>query len=138
MADKADNVFIDTNILIYAYSETESEKKEKVLSLLENEIICLSTQVINEFIWIMHGKFNIDMNSLKMITDNFFEIYSMSLLNHSTIVKAIDTALQYKFSYWDSLIVASALESNCAILYTEDLQHGQIINGSLSIINPFK
>jgi predicted nucleic acid-binding protein len=138
MADEINKIFIDTNILIYAYSETEKEKKEKVLSLLEDEIICLSTQVINEFIWVMYGKFNVDIKSLKLITDNLFEMYQVSLIKDSTIAKAIDTVLQHKLSYWDSLIVASAIESNCDILYTEDLQHGQVINGSLSVLNPFK
>ncbi len=138
MAGEINKVFIDTNILIYAYSETEREKKERVLSLLENEIICLSTQVINEFIWVMNGKFNVDIKSLKLITDNLFEMYQVSLIKNSTIAKAIDIVLQYKLSYWDSLIVASSVESNCGILYTEDLQHGQVINGSLSVLNPFK
>ncbi|SDN51183.1 PIN domain-containing protein [Desulfonauticus submarinus] len=45
---------------------------------------------------------------------------------------------KYKFSYWDSLIVASALENNCSILYTEDMQDGQIIEKKLEIVNPFK
>ncbi len=57
-------VFIDTNILLYAYSSSEIAKKEKVLLLLENEIISLSTQVINEFIWVMSRKFNVGMDSL--------------------------------------------------------------------------
>jgi predicted nucleic acid-binding protein len=57
-------VFIDTNILLYAYSSSEIAKKEKVLLLLENEMISLSTQVINEFIWVMSRKFNVGMDSL--------------------------------------------------------------------------
>ncbi|MBI4690053.1 MAG: PIN domain-containing protein [Nitrospirae bacterium] len=136
--EEISRIFVDTNILIYAYSETEPKKKEMVLSLLGHEMVCLSTQVISEFIWVMNGKFNIDMKSLKVITDNLFEIYTVFRINNSTIVKAIDTALQFHFSYWDSLIVASAIESNCRVLYTEDLQHGQIINSNLSVLNPFK
>jgi len=45
---------------------------------------------------------------------------------------------KYNLSYWDSLIVASALENDCSILYTEDLQHEQVIEGKLKIINPFE
>ena len=45
--------------------------------------------------------------------------------------------LDYKFSYWDSLIVSSAIESKCSILYSEDMQHNQIINERLKILNPF-
>lgn len=46
--------------------------------------------------------------------------------------------LKYKYSYWDSLILASAIENNCSILYTEDMQYNQIIEKQLKLINPFK
>jgi len=54
-----------------------------------------------------------------------------------TILKACEIAARYQFSFYDSMIVAAALESNCEILYTEDMQHNQIINNTLTIINPF-
>lgn len=130
-------VFMDTNVLIYAYSETEPEKKEKVLALLEKKAICLSTQVINEFIWTMSRKFSIAMDLLKLVTYNFFSMYEVFLLDEETIVKAIELVEQRHFSYWDSLIISAALRTNCNILYTEDLQNGQIIDNKLTITNPF-
>ena len=60
-----DRVFVDTNVLIYAYSDTEIEKKEISLRTLENKEIIISTQVINEFIWNMHNKFQIDIELLR-------------------------------------------------------------------------
>lgn len=54
-----------------------------------------------------------------------------------TIVKAIDLVEQRHFSYWDSLIISAALRTNCNILYTEDLQNGQVIDNKLTISNPF-
>jgi len=54
-----------------------------------------------------------------------------------TILKACEIAARYQLSFYDSMIVAAALESNCEILYTEDMQHNQIINNTLTIINPF-
>jgi len=54
-----------------------------------------------------------------------------------TIRKNIELCLRYNFSYWDSQIIASALESGCNILFTEDMQHGQVIEGILTIKNPF-
>ena len=45
---------------------------------------------------------------------------------------------KYKFSYWNSLIIASALQNNCTILYSEDMQHNQLIENKLRIINPFE
>ncbi len=59
MVNENAKVFIDTNILLYAYSSSEITKKEKVLLLLENEMISLSTQIMNEFIWVMSRKFNV-------------------------------------------------------------------------------
>jgi predicted nucleic acid-binding protein len=54
-----------------------------------------------------------------------------------TIFKACNIAERYQYSFYDSLIISAALESNCDILYSEDLQHNQIIDGVLTIINPF-
>ncbi len=67
MAAESGDIFVDTNILIYAYSDTELEKKKKVLSLLTTESVAISTQVVNEFIWVMHRKFNVEYGLLKLI-----------------------------------------------------------------------
>lgn len=56
MDDADRKIFLDTNVLVYAYSNTEVEKKTSVLPLLEDESVCLSTQVINEFVWVMNKK----------------------------------------------------------------------------------
>jgi predicted nucleic acid-binding protein len=58
-------------------------------------------------------------------------------LNLETLVSAFDLRKRYRLSWWDSLIVASALETECDFLYTEDLQHGQTLEGRLQVINPF-
>lgn len=130
-------VFLDTNILIYAYSNTETDKKEKVMGILSDDAVCFSTQVINEFIWVMNRKYKVNMDSLRIITNNLFEMYVVSLVDRATIGQAIDIASRYKYSYWDSLIVSSSIESGCDILYTEDMQHGQVVNNGLRILNPF-
>jgi predicted nucleic acid-binding protein len=50
----------------------------------------------------------------------------------------MDLNIRHHLSYWDSLIIAAALEANCAILYSEDRQHGQLFNNQLTIVNPFR
>jgi predicted nucleic acid-binding protein len=136
--DNADRkIFLDTNVLVYAYSNTEVEKKAMVLPLLEDEWVCLSTQVINEFVWVMNKKFNVPMDSLRHIVKNLFGLYHVSIVTDATITKAMDLSSQLNFPYWDSLIVASALESGCDILFTEDLQHNQVIDNRLTVRNPF-
>ena len=132
-----DRVFVDTNVLIYAYSGTEPEKKEKSLIILEKEDVMISTQVINEFIWNMHNKFQIDIETLKELTDRLFNRFRISFIEKNTISRALDLVRQYKYSYWDCLIIASALKNDCSSLYTEDMQHNLIIENKLRIVNPF-
>ena len=133
-----DRVFLDTNVLIYAYSDTEPEKKEISLITLERKNIVISTQVINEFIWNMNKKFHVNIELLKNLIDILFKRFRVSLIERATIIQAFDIVKQYKYSYWDSLIIASALENNCSILFSEDMQHNQLIENKLKIINPFE
>lgn len=109
MGDAGKKIFLDTNVLIYAYSETEEEKKAKVLPL----------------------------HSLSQVVKNLFDLYHVGVINDSTITKAMDMSSRLKLPYWDSLIVSSALEAGCDMLYTEDLQHGQVIENRLTVKNPF-
>ena len=137
MVTKVGDIFVDTNVLIYAYSDTELEKKKKVLSLLTTESVAISTQVVNEFIWVMNRKFNVDFGSLKFIINNIFDLYKVCIINQPAVLKAIDLSKRLNFSYWDSLMLASALELGCNIFYTEDLQNGQNIDNQIMVINPF-
>jgi len=133
-----DKVFLDTNILIYAYSGTEPDKRYIALTILEEHSIVISIQVLNEFIWIMNRKYRISFEKLQILSDIFWRKFEVVLLRKSSVDKALSVANQYKYSYWDSLIIVSALENKCKILYTEDMQDGQIIEGKLKIENPFK
>ena len=133
-------VFIDTNILIYAYVNTNEFKHLKSREILykENfdEDMILSTQILSEFssVLIKH-KITIDK-----IESFFYEIINSILaVNISTITieSAYNIKKRYKFSWWDSVIVATALEYDCNLIITEDLQHNQLIEGQLRVINPF-
>ncbi len=137
MTDNPSPFFIDTNVLVYAYSETEPEKKQIALQLLADRSICMSTQVINEFVWIMSSKYRVDMKLLSDVAKNLFLMYRMDTVDDKTITAAIDLSVRYRLAYWDSLIVSSALRLNCPTLYSEDLQHGQVFENHLTITNPF-
>jgi predicted nucleic acid-binding protein len=86
----------------------------------------------------MNRKYEISFEKLQILSDIFWRKFEVVLLRKSSADKALSLANQYKYSYWDSLIIASALENKCKILYTEDMQDGQIIEGKLKIENPFK
>ncbi|WP_353573098.1 PIN domain-containing protein [Candidatus Albibeggiatoa sp. nov. BB20] len=130
------NVFVDTNIFVYAklFNEKDKLKYQKAVSFFNNQTsqVIISTQVLNEFsnVLLRHK-----------VTDNAIiaavnEIAKVSLLTLETVQKAWQIKQQYHFSYWDSLIISAALLENCETLFTEDLQHGQLIEKQLVIQNP--
>lgn len=135
----SDSCFFDTNTIVYLYSEDEKEKQHRILSLISNrESNFISPQVINETINVMHRKMKIDYQDINNVIAELLENFAISDFTVATIKIAVKVADKYGFSYYDSLIIASALESNCQILYTEDMHHQQIIDNSLKIVNPFK
>ena len=133
-----DKIFLDTNILIYAYSTDEPTKKNAIDMLLQqNSKILISTQVINEFINVMHKKRKVSYDNLIIAVQELFQNFIVVAIENATINNALCIANKYHYSYFDSLIIASSLESQCITLFTEDMHHGQIIENTLTIINPF-
>jgi predicted nucleic acid-binding protein len=63
--------------------------------------------------------------------------FSVAEILQPSVMKAIDLSILYGYSYWDSLILATAIDNGCSILYTEDMQDGQVVDGKLKIVNPF-
>jgi predicted nucleic acid-binding protein len=131
-----DKFFVDTNLWIYLHS-TDSilEKNKKVVSLIDDhfEDIIISTQVLGEIFSVLIKKGFKKKEQAKEIILNLSEHFEVIGISEQTVRKAVDLSLQYNFSHWDSLIVSSALESGCTILYTEDMQHGQVIENTLTI-----
>ena len=139
MRHMRDKIFVDSNIILYSYSKTELDKNKIANALIFSfDEILVSTQVINEVTNILFKKFKldtVDIENVLLEIDNNFKIVNFSL---TTQIKAIKIKEKYKLQYYDSLILATALENNCTILYSEDMQHGQIIENQLKIINPFE
>jgi len=137
-------IFIDSNIWIYAFLESEKErtKQQHILSLLENlssvDTVFVSVQVINEFHWILSRKYRIDDAIIKTkVTKGIAAIASIAPLDFKVYQDAYRIRGKYNVSFWDSLIVASALDKGCDILYSEDMQHELMIDSKLKIVNPF-
>jgi predicted nucleic acid-binding protein len=129
-------VFLDSNVCLYLLNE-ESTKKRKAEELLALENPVISLQVVNETINIGIKKFKIPPQELISHID--FLLLNCDLVNLSILLqkKAIDLHYRYQFSYYDSLIISAALEARCSILYSEDMQHGMVVEDKLTIINPF-
>jgi predicted nucleic acid-binding protein len=139
MKPMSDKAFLDTNIWIYTYSEKEPEKRLAAYNIL-NQYNCISSiQIFNEASNVWTKKFGWNgekvqshLNNIELVCDEIL------LVGRNTINKALSLKDTYKFSYYDSLMLASALEGNCGVIYTEDMNDGQVIENCLRIVNPFK
>ena len=134
-----DKVFLDTNIFVYLYSE--DSKGTIVKNLIDSEFdnLLLSTQVLNELINVLAYKLKVKTKKeTKEIIQNLLNSFDVSTLTSKMIIRAIDVSMKYKYSYFDSLMISCALEKGCKILYSEDMQDNQLIENTLTIVNPFK
>ncbi|HMZ58961.1 MAG TPA: PIN domain-containing protein [Leptospiraceae bacterium] len=132
-------IFIDTNILVYAKIDDTFPKHLKaknLLNSLQQEII-ISVQVLNE-LYISLNKIIKNDIEIKNILQSLILDCRVVPITLNTSVKVWEIKERYKFSFWDSLIISSALENNCKILYSEDMQNGQVIMDQLTIKNPLE
>lgn len=129
--------FLDTNVLIYCYSSSEPAKKQKAVEVSNIEHAIISTQVLKEFSNTLSKKFRIDWAIIERAINELTNNFNIYINSPQTIQNACSIASKYGFSFYDSLIVESALDSGCNTLYSEDLQHYQLIEKKLRIINPF-
>lgn len=132
-----DKVFIDTNILIYYISNDEIKKSRTKDVILSYPDSVISSQVVSEFASICLTKNLLSEDEVQILSISFMDSFEFSPVVESTINKALQIKKIYKYSFWDCLIVASALENNCNILFSEDMHDGQTIEKSLKIVNPY-
>ena len=131
-----DDVFIDTNLWIYLYSNMEKGNKIKELIDERYGNIIISTQILSEFFWTLTRKGFKSKKEAREIIIELSENFRVVPIKQNTVISAIDLHLIYGYSYWDSLVVASALENGCKTLFSEDLQSGQLIENKLKVTNP--
>jgi predicted nucleic acid-binding protein len=136
-----DKIFVDTNIIVYAAHRNDRDylKREKSINVLQmkNVEFIVSIQVINEF-YITLLKNSVPEDKIRERTDEISNDAVIMDISMETIKNAWVLRDKYRYSYWDSLIITSADESVCSILYSEDMQYRQIIENKLKIQNPFK
>lgn len=132
-----DKAFLDTNIIIYSYSQDEPEKRNCARACSQAYESWISTQVLNETVNTLKRKFSLDYHQIRAVVDELSQQTKLIVVSLDTIRKALGIAERYQYSYFDSLIIASALEAGCNRLYSEDMQDGQRIDNTLALINPF-
>lgn len=128
-------IFLDTNIVLYAIGSDES--KRLVAANLLAQTPTISTQVINECSHVLRRKQRLSPDDVMRELSAVIKAVRLVNVGISEIFSAWSIASRYKFSHYDSLIIASALAANCSVLYSEDLQDGQVIESGLTILNPF-
>ena len=120
------------------YLFTDNDKKKEIVTSLLLHANFISTQVVNENVSVCLKKLKFEKKEAFAHGKSLMDTFNVVNLYPSTIAAAFDLSVKYEFSYWDSLIVATALENNCEILLSEDMQDGLLVEGKLKIKNPFK
>jgi len=132
--------FFDTNIILYAKIDESSPKHGIAKELLEQKILygepCISIQVVNEFT-VNAIRQKRELPDIEATARQLLSHFHVQSLTAKHVMDAFRIVQRYRFSFWDSLIVAAALDMQCSVLYTEDLQNGQWIDDVLEIRNPF-
>ena len=132
-----DKIFFDTNVILYSYSHINDNKNIVAKELIRNYYGVISTQVLQEMCNVLIKKFRLDEHSIFKTLTELNKNFKVEINRSQTINSALQIHFKYDFSYYDSLIIASALQNECSILYSEDLHHNQKIEKTLTIINPF-
>ena len=134
--------FVDSNIWLYAFVQgadtDDKHQKSKALILANKETIAVSTQVVNEVCVNLLKKAVFDEYLIQDLIVSFYRDYQVIEVNYDTLLKASELRKRYGFSFWDSSIVASALQADASILFSEDMQDGLIVAEKLEIVNPLK
>ena len=132
--------FLDSNVLVYSVDTGFPEKRQRAMELVTRSVNeatgCISFQVVQETLNVLIGRLGTPVDRLRVLMDDvlspLWQVYPSAPLYQS----AITLQGRYELSFYDSLIVAAALEAGCTRLYSEDLQRGQQIQ-RLTILNPF-
>lgn len=128
-------VFLDTNVLLYLLS-ADASKADRAEWLLEQGGI-ISVQVLNEFASVATRKLGLSWAEATEILQTIQTCCTVQPLTLETHQRGLALAERYQLPLYDAMIAASALLAGCEVLYTEDFQDGQKIEGKLKVENPF-
>ena len=132
--------FLDTNVAVYADDLDAGVKQEQARSILSDALASgdgvVSTQVLQEFYVISTGKLGVEPAKARRKVE-LLAAMDVVRIDPALILAAVDLSRLHSFSFWDALIVRAAATAGCGLLLTEDLQHGQVVEG-VRIENPFR
>jgi predicted nucleic acid-binding protein len=129
------DAFFDTSVLLYLLS-SDAAKSDRVETLLADRGT-ISVQVLNEFAAVAIRKLKMPLPEVREVLDTIRAVCDVETVTIETHDRALAVVERYGFSLYDSLLIAAALIADCKVLYSEDLQHGQLIDRQLRVVNPF-
>ena len=131
---------LDTNIIIYRLESNDIRKYKRAEQLIQLGLLegrcCISRQVLQETLNVVTKKLHFDFADCKHLLEKTLLPLCKDLPNSQLYYRSLQVQFRYQYSFYDSLIIAAALEAGCQTLYSEDLQHMQRIE-NLTIFNPF-
>lgn len=138
----SDKYFLDTNVLVYTFDSSAPKKRETAQDLvsqaLDTGLGCISYQVVQELLNVARSKFKTPMavHEATVYLDHVLQPLCTIYLGPFLWQEALHAQERWQYSFYDSLIIAAARQADCSILYSEDMQHQQTLNG-LRVIDPF-
>ncbi len=133
-------MFIDSNIWLYSFIKDAEGKHQIAARLIQEnkQRIAISLQVINEVSINLIKKANFKEEKIEKLINSFYEDYRIIDQDKDVLTNASKLRNALSLSFWDSLIVSTALKGECNLFFSEDMQHNQVIENNLKIVNPFK
>jgi predicted nucleic acid-binding protein len=138
-AEPTSLTFIDTNIWLYAFNDSQDAQKTLRARqvIRQTPQIVISSQIINEVCNNMLRKFGASENDIRKLVRSLYRKYLVVEFTRDILLQASTLRATYMLSYWDGLVLSSAISAGARQLYSEDMQEGLVINGLLKIVNPF-
>jgi predicted nucleic acid-binding protein len=137
-----DKCFWDSNLWIYLFIKSTNPDDIRKKEVLQNMLrlrpnLISSVQVLNEVSNALMRKYRFSEDEMRLFVEKILVLTENQPLFASLTLKALELKARYQLGWYDSIIITSALESGCSILYSEDLNHGLVIEKTLKIQNPF-
>lgn len=131
--------FVDANVWLYALIRGRDEvKRRRAVALVTGGTVMVSTQVVNEVCVNLIRKAGFDDSRIERLVRAFYRRCVVVTAEQAALIEACRLRGRYSLSYWDSVIVATARTAGCVTLYSEDMCDGQLIDGTMTIVDPFR
>ena len=137
-AQPGSTYFIDTNVWLYSFIQSQNTEKTEIARTIIKECeIVITSQIINEICVNLIKKANFSEERIQNLIESLYRKYTVFTISQDILLLASKIRNQHSFSFWDSIVAASALDCDADYLISEDMQDGFKLGNELTIVNPF-